>query len=272
MGKKRPRVDHRHEVGRAIARGLWFKNTTLTGSDQDRYLDALWKVLSRERLEGGYGGAVMPRPDAITRYLWNIALCEALYPSLHALEAALRNTVFAAGDAAYPFTGPPGAGQTPCWLDMPGVLLGDEPSKVAAAKRRLKEAGKPLEPGRVVAELTFGFWTALFDVRYESTKILWPRLFGQKIFADAPRSRRSRKALSPLLNRIRLLRNRAFHHEPIWHWSDLPAQHALTLDLVGWMSPSLRRTVEALDRFGAVHAAGLAPFRHLLGNVAVERR
>jgi hypothetical protein len=243
----------------------------MTDPNQDRHLDALWRVLSAERLEG-YGGSAMPRPDVITRYLCNMALCEALYPSLQALEVALRNTLFNAGEAVYPFPGAPAAGQTPCWLDMPGILLGEEPNKVAAAKRRLRDANKQLEPGRVVAELTFGFWTALFDVRYESTKILWPRLFGQKIFADAPKSRRSRKALSPLLNRVRLLRNRAFHHEPIWHWKDLPDQHALTLELIGWMSPPLRRTVEALDRFDAVHSAGLEPFRPMIGSLSEGRR
>jgi hypothetical protein len=208
----------------------------MTDPNQVRHLDALWRVLSEQRLEG-YGGGAMPRPDVITRYLWNMALCEALYPSLQALEVALRNTLFSAGEAVYPFPGAPAEGQTACWLDLPGILHGEESTRVAAAKRRLKEANKALEPGRVVAELSFGFWTALFDVRYENTKILWPRLFGQKIFADAPRNKRSRKALSPLLNRVRLLRNRAFHHEPIWHWKDLPDQHAVTLDLICWMSP-----------------------------------
>jgi hypothetical protein len=154
-------------------------------------------------------------------------------------------------------------GQVPCWLDTPVLLPGDR-GKVAGAKARLRDAGKPLEPGRLVAELTFGFWTTLFDVRYENTRILWPRLFGQKIFADAPKRFRNRKALSPLLNRVRHLRNRAFHHEPIWHWRDLREQHAIALDLIGWMSPPLRETVGALDRFDSVYAAGLGPFRELV--------
>lgn len=233
----------------------------MTDRNQAHYLDALWTVLSRERLEGGYGGSEMSRPDVLTRYLWNMALCEALYPALQAVEVALRNTLFSAAEVLYPFTGTPGHDQIACWLDIPGILIGDEPKRVAAAKSRLRGVNIPPEPGRVVAELALGFWTALFDVRYENTRILWPRLFGQKIFAHAPRSKRSRKALSPLLNRIRLLRNRAFHHEPIWHWKDLRHQHALALDLIGWMSPALRETVEVLDRFDTVHSDGLEPFR-----------
>jgi hypothetical protein len=40
-----------------------------------------------------------------------------------------------------------------------------EARKVDAARTALRNAGKPLETRRLVAELTFGFWTALFDVR-----------------------------------------------------------------------------------------------------------
>jgi hypothetical protein len=81
---------------------------------------------------------------------------------------------------------------------------------------------------------------------------------------SSPRSIRSRKELSPLLNRMRHLRNRVFHHEPVWHWSNLAQQHALALDLIGWFSPELRATIEPGDRFRAVHTAGVAPFlRHV---------
>lgn len=239
----------------------------MSADTQVSYADGMWKALSQERLEGGYGGSGVSRVELLSRYVWNVALCEALYPSLQALEVALRNTLFNAGAAVYPIAAP-AKGQVPCWLDAPGLLQPDEAASVAAAKARLRSVGKPLEPGRLVAELTFGFWTALFDVRYENTRILWPRLFSQKIFADAPKKLKNRKSLSPLLNRVRHLRNRAFHHEPIWHWSDLSDQHAVTLDLIGWMSPPLRQTVEALDRFRAVHSAGPHPLLDVIQGLA----
>lgn len=229
----------------------------MADSRQDAALGAIWRTLSPDRLDGGYGGGGVPREEILARYLWNVALCEALYPSLQMLEVALRNTVFDAGCAVYPAGVPAPPGRVPCWLDTPGLLHAQEASKVNAARTALRNAGKPLEPGRLVAELTFGFWTALFDVRYENNRFLWPRLFSQKIFGAAPRDRRSRKALSPLLNRVRYLRNRAFHHEPIWHWRDLREQHALTPALIGWMSPPLLRTVRMMDRFEAAHSGGL---------------
>jgi hypothetical protein len=218
-------------------------------------ISSLWRLVSAERI-GSFRRGTADDEAVLARYLWNIALCEALYPSLHFLEVALRNVVFEAAAATYPFAGAAGS-----WLEQPGILHGDEARMVRAAGQRLSRRGKPCEAGRLVAELSFGFWTTLFDVRYEQNRVLWPRLFAQKIFAHAPRQKRSRKALSPLLNRVRHLRNRAFHHEPIWHWGDLTEQHALVVDLLGWMSPELRATVSAVDRFPRVHREGEAALR-----------
>lgn len=223
------------------------------------------RALSPERL-GAYARGGRDELDALALYLWNTTLCEALYPMLHGLEISLRNALFDAAGAAYHGHG---FTQVPCWLDAdPPVLLPGERGKVEQAKRRLREKGRPLEPGRVVAELSFGFWTALFDVRYEHGRVLWPRLFKHGLFAGAPRRLRSRHALSPMLNRVRNLRNRAFHHEPIWHWRDLDDQYALARDLVGWLCPRLRGVIEPFDRFQRVRRDGLADVRAMLAALA----
>lgn len=224
---------------------------------QYAYVRAIRTALSSERLDAyGRGGS---DDEKIATYLWNLALSESLYPALHALEVAVRNAVFRAGAVVFP-----GAAtrDVPCWLDaVSPIVHSDDQPMVVAAKSRLRERGVPLEPGRLVAELRFGFWTSLFDVRYEQSKILWPRLLGaQLLHPSSPRSMRSRKQLSPLLNRMRHLRNRVFHHEPIWHWSNLAQQHALALELIGWFSPELRATVEPGDRFRMVHTAGPGPY------------
>ena len=239
-------------------------------SAQPLPIASLWRLVSAERIGTYRRGAAEDEEDVLARYLWNIALCEALYPSLHCLEVALRNVVFEAAAATFASAAAvSGAGG--CWLEHPGILHADEARAVRAAAQRLGRRGKPCEAGRLVAELSFGFWTALFDVRYEQDRVLWPRLFGQKIFAHAPRQQRSRKALSPLLNRVRHLRNRAFHHEPIWHWSDLTDQHALVCDLLGWMSPDLGAMVAAFDRFPRVHREGVRAFRRRVGTLVMLR-
>lgn len=229
------------------------------GTDrQHAYASAIRRALSDERLDA-YGTG-RTDDEKIANYLWNLALCESLYPVLHGLEVAMRNAVF--GSGARVFSGV-ATRDVPCWLDaFPPIILPEDQPAVAAAKDRLRERGLALEPGRLVAELRFGFWTSLFDIRYEQSKILWPRLFGAQLLdPSSPRSRRTRKQLSPLLNRIRHLRNRVFHHEPIWHWSNLASQHTMALDLIGWFNPALRATIEPWDRFRAVHGPGAAPFR-----------
>jgi hypothetical protein len=242
----------------------------MTPSAQVLAISSLWSLVSAQRIGSYRRGTAIDDEEVLARYLWNIALCEALYPSLHFLEVALRNVVFEAAAATYPAAAASASGAAGSWLEQAGILHADEARVVRAATQRLSRRGKPCEAGRLVAELSFGFWTALFDVRYEQDRVLWPRLFAQKIFTHAPRHGRSRKALSPLLNRVRHLRNRAFHHEPIWHWSDLTEHHALALDLLGWMSPDLRATVMAVDRFPRVHREGVGAFRRRVGALVIR--
>lgn len=60
------------------------------------------QAFSRERLEG-YRGESADDLEMLTNYFWNIAPCEAMMPTFHALEVALRNSMhdaFAAKDGA----------------------------------------------------------------------------------------------------------------------------------------------------------------------------
>lgn len=228
--------------------------------------EALLRCISPERFNA-YRRRGEGDLDALARCLWDMSLAESLHPVVNGLEVGLRNALLAAGQSCF---GEVPTRDVPCWLDAdPPILLPGEARKVEEAKRRLRAMGKPLAPGAVVAELSFGFWTALFDVRYESSQVLWPRLFRHGIFAGAPRRMRSRNALSPLLNRVRNLRNRAFHHEPVWHWRDLAQQHAMALKLLGWINPGMRHVVEVVDRFPDVHAAGPEVLRRQLGSIAL---
>jgi hypothetical protein len=240
---------------------------------QAPYFDSLWSALSRERL-GSYRFRDDDDVGVMSTYLWSMALCEALYPALHGLEVALRNSLFDAGQQRF-------AGarhrHVPCWLDAdPPILAPEERHRVEAAKSTLRARGKPLDPSHLVAELTFGFWTALLDVRYEHRQVLWPHLLSA-VFPAVPPQLRKRKAISSRLNRVRLLRNRAFHHEPIWHWRDLKQQHAAIREVLAWISPALDHTVALNDRFPQVYSGGRQAFRpdvervriHVEGRIAV---
>lgn len=195
--------------------------------------------------------------DAICNYLWNLRLCESLYPSLQTFEIGLRNALHNALTFRF--------GQAD-WYNSPKQFLAhDEMKSIDIAKDSLVRAGKLIEPGRLVAELRFGFWAALFHRRYEhAASRLWPQLL-PRVFPLRPKTHFRRDHFAPRIESIRKLRNRAFHHERITHWN-LPRHHAELIETIGWISPALQHAVEAIDRFPAVYGDGWQACRHAMMN------
>lgn len=177
-------------------------------------------------------------------YFWNLELTEALYPSLSLLEVSLRNQLHRAISTEFGHN----------WPEL--VLQPFEQKKVTEAKETIIKERKEPKEGRIIAELSFGFWTGLFKSRYE--QILWPKLT-KEVFPHAPKREQYRKTLFERLDRIRHLRNRAFHHEPLWrgiHYNrqsyPLDRLHKEILELLQWMSPELSSRLNTIDRFSSV--------------------
>lgn len=208
----------------------------------------LTKALSSERLSayqqrGNQGGNL----ELFSHYVWNMALSESLYSTLQVLEVTLRNTIHATASQHF---------QREDWFNSTAVIsFQNDVEALNKAKRTLQRQRKPLDPGRIIAELNFGFWTSLLDKRYEQT--LWPRLL-KSAFPHMPRRARTRQILSRRFHKIRKLRNRIFHHEPIWYWRDLKQQHQDILEAIAWIEPAAKDLVVAIDRFPAVYQTGLA--------------
>lgn len=216
---------------------------------QTKFYLQLRQAVSHERLDAyRLRGASGDDADLFAHYAWNIALSESLYSPLQCLEVSLRNSINDAASSQF---------NTDAWFDLPGILLASETDKVNDARSTLAKSGKPLDSGRVVAELNFGFWTSLFDVRYEQK--LWPVLL-KAVVPNMPRSIRVRKNLSKRFNRIRILRNRIFHHEPIWHWRDLSLQHDEIIEAVNWISPAMKSFAETFDKFPEVYKLGISEY------------
>lgn len=230
---------------------------------QPSYEDQIRAAISAERLDP-YGSGRGTR-TAVQNYLWNMALCSALYPVLSLLEVTLRNSMDEAISARYPVSG---YSRVNSWLDrVPAVLHPNDQRAVDEAIQRLVSRDEPLRHGKVVAEMTFGFWTALFDVRYEQGQVFWPPLL-QRVFPHIPRSSRRRKFISPKLNRLRHLRNRVFHYEPIWHWSDLHQQHDEAIEIIRWISPAAAATLSEINQFPAVHRSAAVAFEPIVTKLA----
>lgn len=204
-------------------------------------LGELEKALSLERFSRYLAWAGGDRHQALALYTLNCQLSESLYIPLHALEIALRNRIHTVASAA--------VGSQANWYDLPMFQRNSrQVEQLDKAKADLAANHKPLEPGRVVAALTFGYWTAFFGKDYEQ---LWRQTL--KAIARRPDGRQlSRKDFATPLAKLRPLRNRMAHHEPILDWN-LPQHYATIVEMTGWLSPAAAHWLQECSRFTATY-------------------
>src|SRR6185436_6537189 len=145
-----------------------------TPLSQPEYLRRIETALSADRLHLGFRSSPTETDECvIARHLYNSGLCEALFPTLHTLEIALRNSIDRVLHADLPTSTHGGAGvsglpSAGCWLDASSGVLGAwEQEEVRKVKQRLVREGKRVTRHRLLAGLSLGFWAGLFTRRYE---------------------------------------------------------------------------------------------------------
>lgn len=118
-------------------------------------------ALSLERFSRYVQWAEGSHARALELYAINMQVSEALYTPMQMLEVALRNRIHSVMRAA----------RHDRWFEDDGFLATTiQREQVAKAVRDIKDGRKEPAPGRVVAALTFSFWTAMFSRPYED---LW---------------------------------------------------------------------------------------------------
>jgi hypothetical protein len=185
-------------------------------------------------------------------YAKNIQLSEAFYPVLQQLEIVLRNRFETILQDKYGSD----------WFkhsDLLYLLDRHARNEVFKAVEKLAKAKKPIASGAVVAELMFGFWTTLFSREYELD--LW-RPYDTTLFPFALASNRNIQNIRNDFTRLRQVRNRIAHHEPICkNSSDLWSRYETAVKLLEWMSPDVARWMRSsrCDRFPSVFRAAFHP-------------
>ena len=202
------------------------------------------KFLSSTRL-GGYktNFAKLKSSDHIVLYKWNTALSESIYPLLQTIEVAFRNALYNSAAAHF---------NQQDWLLDSKLLHVMDRNKIDKVVTQLKIEKPGFKTGDLIAALSFGFWTRLLDRRYE--QLLWPQLL-KTTFAGMPKKQRTIRNVAKRFDQVRRLRNRTFHHEPIWHWQDLTMQHDAIIEAISWIEPALLALVN-IDRFSEIYQAG----------------
>lgn len=251
--------------------------TTQDPESRRQILKHLRKVLSGERLDAFRATHEESNLDLVGRYGWDVALSASFYPALRACEVLLRNSVHAALAGRFPQ--PPGS--KPCfpasvdtsqphscsvsWLDRTSsLLLPENADAVRDAKQRVhrkcERRNREYTAGRLIAELNLNFWVALFSNPYgyqgASGLNLWPDLL-RTVFPHAPASvTTNRREMAGRLNDIKELRNRVFHHEPIWR-RDLVKEYEEIISVIGYISPPAALAVKRLGVFDKVRKTGM---------------
>jgi hypothetical protein len=199
------------------------------------------QALSLERFQRYLDVAQGNKEHAFALYAFNMQVSEALYIPIHMLEVAMRNRFHAVLSAHY--------GEN--WFEHPHIALSEtQMQQLENAKKDLMREGKDVKSGRIIAALTFGFWTSLLSSDAEN---LWQQVLHRAARHESGKGLRRKDLSKPLLP-IRVLRNRISHHEPVFHW-DLPMHYANLLHITRWLSPIAADWSQHHSRFEAVWAA-----------------
>lgn len=207
-------------------------------------MERVSRALSAPRM-GTYEAAMRcPQgdPRALELYQWNAEVSAAFFTPLHICEVVVRNAVAEAIEASYDDD------QHWPWSEaflrsLPGNnRRGFTKSRDGASRRR--------STSKVIPNLKFVFWQEMLTSRHDQR--IWNRRL-LEAFPNLPDSSVSenREILHSKLGRIRKLRNRIAHHEPIIN-RDLLDDLRSIRDVVGyrcqttvhWMSE--RETVSRL--------------------------
>lgn len=212
---------------------------------------ALEEVFSRERMQTYLQFAQGDPEAALRHYARNVQLGAAFHGPLQALEVALRNAMHARLAARY-------GGR---WFTDPAAGL-DRHARDIIAGALDRGAATP-SPGQFVASMSLGFWVRLLGRgghidggrKADYDRTLWrPALC--KAFPG-----RSRRTVQRRLDRLRQLRNRIAHHEPLLE-RDLEKDYESLLEAVGWISADVRTWIEAHSLLpDALQAPLSAPIR-----------
>jgi hypothetical protein len=176
---------------------------------------------------------------AAALYVWNARVSAAMFETLHHVEVLLRNAV----DARFV---PVDAGAAPkdTWLEDATILNDAARQRVYDTIKRISRERKAPTRGRVVAGLSFGFWRALFDKKYD-------RLWVSHLHHAFPAGSGERAEVARLMSNLVPFRNRLAHHETIIR-RPIIRHYEEMLRLAALVDPEARDWIAAVSRVNDV--------------------
>ncbi|GAB2833803.1 Abi family protein [Streptomyces chlorus] len=204
---------------------------------------AVVELISPDRLNPYLTACTGDTAAALALYRWNSDLAAAFFEPLGHLEIMLRNALDARLVARQQRRG-----RTAEWyVDTAVPLSGNARSDIAQARQRAGRNTPVVPRGKIIAELSFGFWRFLLARQYRAN--LWPDLAGA--FPHAPN--RALPTVEDPVKRLHKFRNRIAHHEGIWHLP-LEARRDDIQTVLGFIAPAAAAWVVDASRINDVLA------------------
>jgi hypothetical protein len=152
-------------------------------------------------------------PSKVGAYYSFLELSGKFFPLIQLIEVSLRNSIHQIAATHY---------KNARWYEVHPT---SEKSKLLvsnAIQKARSELNSVPTPDDIVSRLTLGFWVYMLDSEYRDTKspcYLWTPENKKKVFSNARNAwgaELSIKAIFEEFQQVLNLRNRLFHHEPIW--------------------------------------------------------
>lgn len=240
---------------------------------------ALMRAISPDRLTTYQHAAAQAGQDVLDLYLWDRDTAAAALADIAILEVAMRNAMH---------TALAGIAGRPDWYAV-DIGLDDRSLKaITAAWSRLPDVQRT--PGRVVAQLMFGFWRDLLERGGSRgagplrTQANYDDLWRQGLYRAFPGGRLEARAAGEqwtrtwtldVVKEVHALRNRAAHHEPLVNGLPMPGENRrigidrghescqrlaaiLDRDLAAWLATNSQLQARLGNRPTAGHAAPAA--------------
>ena len=191
----------------------------------DHLLDQLRHTISSDRLGTYLTAAGFDEDRALRLYLWNAQVGEAFHLPVQGVEVGLRNCVNAGLTGRF---GPD------WWKDGEFLAVADRERQrdIETARRRIENRRARLSTPQLVATLSFGFWVGLLRPRYHPS--IWSSYLWSS-FRNLPKNK-ARQDLAVSAKRVADLRNRIWHHEPVFRM-DLSDEYHAIVQLLTWICP-----------------------------------
>lgn len=168
--------------------------------------------------------------EALALYQWNLQISATLFACLAVCEVVIRNAVAEALENTY--------GQH--WANEASFLA----SLPQNARTTLNSVHNPTTSlDKVIPELPFYFWQSMFTKRFDNK--IWDMNF-TKIFPNA--TPQDKATFYTDLDKLRKLRNRIAHHEPIFD-RNLAENYHLILKIIRYRSYSTASWLASWENF-----------------------